>query len=110
MSIDRFGNAVRTGWQPHEIEWCAAAITLCVKEREAAYADIASLTGRPISAVRSRGKLLMAQDRQKTREWLALHLRKNWASGEPLEAPRRIWVECPTLSTRSANGLAAAEK
>ena len=76
---------------------------MALKDREAAYEDIAIMSGRTVSAVRSRGHAILAQERQKARAWLQLHLRKNWASGTVLEAPRRVWAEVPTLTRPGGN-------
>lgn len=45
---------IRIGWALHELLWLEAAMSLNVSEREAAFHDIASMTGRAFSAVRTK--------------------------------------------------------
>lgn len=86
MMTDRHGRPIRIGRDPREDIWVNAARTLTLQERMAAFQDISSLTGRSVKSITARAALLAAQERRENREWLALHLRKNWASGNAPEA------------------------
>jgi hypothetical protein len=97
--IDRHGKPIRLSWAPHELEWVIAASALPRNERLAAYRDISDMTGRSIKAVSNRAGFIKAQERQKAREWLAVHLRKTRASGGFPEAPRRVFVQTPTVAS-----------
>ena len=101
MAVDRFGRPLRLFWQPHEIEWVIAASTLPRNERLRAYRDISDMSGRSIKAIQCRASALKVLERQKARAWLQTYLRKNWASGGFPAAPRRVWVETPTMSSNA---------
>lgn len=99
--IDRFGKPLYMFWKAHELEWIMAASSLPKRERIMAYRDISAMTGRSINAIHSRANRLKAEERQKSRQWLELYLRKNWASGGFPAAPRRVWVETPTMASNA---------
>lgn len=93
--LDRFGREIRVGWEPREDEWLRAANTFPVPERQEAFRDIADMSGRSFTSVRTRGRVLLSRERQTAREVLQMALRKNWASESP---PRRVVAIVPTLS------------
>jgi hypothetical protein len=99
MSVDRHNHPIRIGYSAVELIYIAAAASLPLRERESAYSDIAQMTSRRLSAVRTRGALILAQERQKAREWLSAHLHKNWLSEAATAPPRRVYVVCPTISS-----------
>jgi len=45
---------IRISWALHELLWLEAAMSLNVTERDAAFHDIAGMTGRTYSAVRTK--------------------------------------------------------
>lgn len=92
------GNRVRIGWTEVEDIWVRAARSLPLRERTEAFKDIAAMTGRSWTAVHRHARLLVAQDRQAAREWLQTTLRKNWLSETAPVAPRRVFVETPTMT------------
>ena len=96
--IDRHGRPIRIGWSDVELLYIRAALTLTRTERLSAYRDISELTGRSMKAIANRAGILRAQGRQEAREWLAEHMRQDWRSSGHVEAPRRIFVQAPTLS------------
>ncbi len=77
------GGYKRVFWQAHEEIWVRAANTLCGKEREAAYHDIAGMTGRPVWSVQAKGVYLRKKDRDAARELLSKEFRAR--RGIPLE-------------------------
>lgn len=83
--IDRFGNRVSVAWPEHHLEWIRAALTLDFAERQAAYRDIASMTGRGIKAVRDRAKFMKDQERRQAQAAAAnrrvIRLPAHWALG-----------------------------
>jgi hypothetical protein len=63
--IDRWGNPVRVAWAAHELLWIEAALSLDVRDRMAAFTDIAELTGRPRETVqRMAANLRSARKRE----------------------------------------------
>ena len=96
--LDRFGRPVRIGWSAVELLYIRAALTLARTERLSAYRDISELTGRSMKAIANRAGILRAQERQDAREWLAEHMRHDWRSSGHVEAPRRVFVQAPTMT------------
>lgn len=62
--IDRYGKPINVAWPEHHLEWVRAALTLDFKERQAAFHDIAEMTGRGIEAVRGCVKAVRDRDRR----------------------------------------------
>ena len=89
MTIDRFGKNIRMGWKRHEEIWLEAAMQLDVKEREAAFRDIAELTKRPYSTVRSKAYDHLA-DLLDARAVLRDLARKRAGRADPVLAPSCI--------------------
>lgn len=55
-------------WQPHELIWVAAAMTLPAGQRNSAYRDIAAMSGRSLLSVQSRAfKMLAAMSAERAR-------------------------------------------
>ena len=98
MIIGRFGNPVRVGWAPFELEWVKAALTLTRTERLSAYRDISEMTGRSMKSIANRAGILRAQGRQEAREWLAEHMHRDWRSSPDVEPSRRVFVRAPTMT------------
>lgn len=59
--IDRFGKPIYVGWQEHEMIWLDVAISLCRKERNAAFREIAEMSGRRVESVRVMAYAHMAR-------------------------------------------------
>lgn len=95
MPLDPAGNPIRIGWSETEEIWLRAASTLTLRDREAAFRDIASLTGRTVDRLRHKAALLKAQDRQTAKALLQVQLRKNWLSETTLTASRQVYVVGP---------------
>lgn len=92
MPVDPAGNPVRIGWPETEMLWLRAASTLCLKDRESAFKDIASLTSRSVDRIRHKAALIRAEDRRLAKLVLDTQLRKNWLSETAPASPRRVFV------------------
>jgi hypothetical protein len=75
------GGTVRVAFQPHELEWLAAALTLPLKERKAAFRQIADMSGRELKTVQRRAERLKADKRQEARDFLQAFLTRTWLAG-----------------------------
>lgn len=62
--IDRFGRSIYVGWAAHEIIWLQSAMTLPHGERQNAYRDIASMSGRSFIAVKAQAASMRLNDRR----------------------------------------------
>lgn len=58
--LDRFGKRVFVGWAEHEIIWLKAAMTMTPRSTDD-LRDIAEMTGRSLSAVRTKMAKLEAE-------------------------------------------------
>lgn len=90
--LDPAGNEIRIGWSETEMLWLRAASSLCLKDREEAWQDLAGLTGRTVNCLRRQARLLAAQDRKIAKAVLEVALRKNWLSESASASPRRVFV------------------
>lgn len=83
MPLDRFGHRINIGWADHEDLWIEAANTLGRSERQAAFRDIAELTGRDYACILRRASLFRAVERRLAKEAEMVRARKEWAVRTP---------------------------
>lgn len=94
--ISRTGSRIRVGFSETETIWLKAAVTLALGERERAYRDIASMSGRTLSSVRHKARRLLSEHRAQVRAFLQAELSKSWQSGD---APAPRGFVCPGAET-----------
>lgn len=99
--IDAGGRPVTVGWPEYQELWLRAAVSLPKRDRWEAYENIAEMTNRSVASVKRRAEALQTEDRRIAREFLALHLRKDWQSLQ--DGSRRAFVQAPTLARQRHN-------
>jgi len=78
--VDRFGQPILIGWPAHHILWVQAAMMLDIPERQAAFRDIAQMTGRSYKSVDDlRRRLEQKESMHRKRELLAIRSLKWFA-------------------------------
>lgn len=96
--IDAGGRPVIVGWPEYQELWLRAAVSLPKRDRWEAYENIAEMTNRSLASVKRRAEALQAEDRRLAREFLALHLRKDWQSD--CGGSRQAFVPARTIQGR----------
>lgn len=83
--IDRFGKHIFIYFADHEILWIEAANHLDYHERQAAFRDIAELSGRHLNDVRKKAHRLKRVQKEAAAKALA-----------PAPKPKPVWILPPS--------------
>jgi hypothetical protein len=105
VSVDRYGNKIQLGWAAHELLWVEAAMTLFVEERPDAFRDIAAMSGRSYSAVRTKAYGLALQRRRDAAIDAAIAKRRRKA-GVYLDPSMIAWPTASEKMVRRASRTA----